>query len=64
MAEKLVKDNPVVGVKAPREKREVGSTIKYLSQEELQQVFDSVAPTYKIRGDKTKIATISANSKI
>ena len=54
LAEKLVKDNPVVGVKAPREKREVGSTIKYLSQEELQQIFDSVAPTYKIRGDKTK----------
>ncbi|MDJ0592628.1 MAG: site-specific integrase [Pleurocapsa sp. MO_226.B13] len=52
--EKLVKDNPVIGVKAPREKREVGSTIKYLTQEELQQVFDSVAPTYKIRGDRTK----------
>lgn len=53
LAEKLVKNNPVVGVKAPREKREVGSTINYLTQEELQQVFDSVAPTYKIRGDKT-----------
>ena len=53
LAEKLVKDNPVVGVKAPREKREVGSTINYLSLEELQQIFDSVAPTYKIRGDKT-----------
>ena len=54
LADKLVKDNPVVGVKAPREKREVASTIKYLTEEELQQVFDSVAPTYKIRGDKTK----------
>ena len=54
LAERLVKDNPVVGVKAPREKREVGSTIKYLTQKELQQMFDSVAPTYKIRGDKTK----------
>ena len=53
LAKKLVKDNPVVGVKAPREKREVGSTINYLSLKELQQVFDSVAPTYKIRGDKT-----------
>ena len=53
LAEKLVKDNPVVGVKAPREKREVGSTIKYLTEEELQQIFDSVAPTYKIRGDQT-----------
>ena len=54
LADKLVKDNPVVGVKAPREKREVASTIKYLTEEELQQIFDSVAPTYKIRGDKTK----------
>ncbi|MCC0178455.1 tyrosine-type recombinase/integrase [Waterburya agarophytonicola K14] len=54
LAQKLVKDNPVIGVKAPREKREVASTIKYLTEEELQQVFDSVAPTYKIRGDKTK----------
>ena len=53
LADKLVKDNPVVGVKAPREKREIGSTVKYLTQEELQQVFDGVAPTYKIRGDKT-----------
>ena len=53
LAEKLVKDNPVIGVKAPREKREVASTIKYLTQSELQQIFDSVAPTYKIRGDKT-----------
>ena len=53
LAEKLVKDNPSIGVKAPREKREVASTVKYLTEEELQQVFDSVAPTYKIRGDKT-----------
>ena len=52
LADKLVKDNPTLGVKAPREKREVGSTIKYLTQEELQQVFDNVAPTLKIRGDK------------
>ena len=54
LADKLVKDNPAIGVKAPREKREVASTIKYLTQEELQQIFDSVAPTYKIRGDKIK----------
>ncbi len=53
LAQKLVKDNPVLGVKAPRERREVGSTINYLSLEELQQIFDSVAPTYKIRGDNT-----------
>ena len=52
LGEKLVKDNPVVGVKAPREKREVGSTIKYLTEEELQQVFDTIAPALKIRGDK------------
>ena len=54
LADKLVKDNPVIGVKAPREKREVGSTIKYLTQEELQQIFDRIAPTYKIRGDKIR----------
>ena len=53
LAQRLVKDNPVIGVKAPREKREVGSTINYLSIEELQQVFDRIAPTLKIRGDKT-----------
>lgn len=53
LAKKLVKDNPVVGVKAPREKREIGSTINYLSLEELQQLIDSVLPVYKIRGDKT-----------
>ena len=33
LAAKLVKDNPVVEVKAPRDKREVGSTIKYLTEE-------------------------------
>ena len=54
LAEKLVKENPVIGVKAPREKREVGSTINYLSLSELQQIFNSVAPTYKIRGDNTR----------
>ena len=53
LAEKLVKENPVVGVKAPREKREVGSTINYLSLEELQQLIDSILPTYKIRGENT-----------
>ena len=52
LGEKLIKDNPVVGIKAPREKREVGSTIKYLTEEELQQVFDTIAPALKIRGDK------------
>ena len=53
LAQKLVKDNPVIGVKAPRERREVGSTINYLSLEELQQIFNRIAPTLKIRGDKT-----------
>ena len=53
LAAKLVKSNPVIGVKAPREKRRVGSTINYLTQSELQQVFDSIVPTYKIREDKT-----------
>ena len=54
LADKLVKDNPVIGVKAPREKRKIGSTINYLSIEELQQIFNRIAPTYKIRGDETK----------
>ena len=54
LADKLVKDNPVVGVKPPRERREVGSTINYLSLEELQRIFDRIAPTLKIRGDRTR----------
>jgi integrase/recombinase XerD len=53
LAEKLVKDNPALSVKAPREKREVGSTINYLTLEELQQLIDSILPTYKIRGENT-----------
>lgn len=53
LAQRLVKVNPVVGVKAPREKREIGSTINYLSLEELQQLIDSVLPVYKIRGENT-----------
>lgn len=52
-ADKLVKENPAIGVKAPREKREVGSTINYLSLEELQQLIDSILPTLKIRGENT-----------
>ena len=54
LAQELVKNNPVIGVKAPKEKREVGSTIKYLTEEELQKIFDRIAPTLKIRGDKIK----------
>jgi len=53
LADKLVKDNPALSVKAPREKREVGSTINYLSLEELQQLIDSILPTLKIRGENT-----------
>ncbi|MEO0011623.1 MAG: hypothetical protein RLZZ535_12 [Cyanobacteriota bacterium] len=53
LAEKLVKDNPALSVKAPREKREVGSTINYLTLEELQQLIDSILPTLKIRGENT-----------
>ncbi|MGL5833701.1 MAG: tyrosine-type recombinase/integrase [Waterburya sp.] len=59
LADKLVKENPVVGVKAPREKRSVGSTINYLSLEELQQLIDSILPTYKIRGKEiTKVQVL------
>lgn len=45
---KLVKSNPVLGVKPPRDKREVGDTLNYLSQEELQQLISSVLPERKI----------------
>lgn len=59
LADKLVKENPVIGVKAPREKREIGSTINYLSLEELQQLIDSVLPVYKIRGkNNTKVQVL------
>jgi integrase/recombinase XerD len=59
LADKLVKENPALGVKAPREKREVGSTINYLSLEELQQLIDSILPTYKIRGKEiTKVQVL------
>ena len=59
LAQKLVKDNPVVRVKAPREKREIGSTINYLSLSELQQLIDSVLPIYKIRGERiTKVQVL------
>ncbi|PSB08446.1 integrase [Pleurocapsa sp. CCALA 161] len=51
LAEKLVKENPVLGVKAPKDKREVGGTINYLRLEELQQLIDSILPIYKIRGE-------------
>lgn len=42
VAESLVAFNPVVGVKAPKEKRILGSTIKSLSEEQLQQVMNLV----------------------
>ncbi|NJL51152.1 MAG: tyrosine-type recombinase/integrase [Hydrococcus sp. SU_1_0] len=59
LAQKLVKDNPVIGVKAPKEKREIGSTINYLSLEELQQLIDSILPIYKIRGERiTKVQVL------
>jgi integrase/recombinase XerD len=59
LAGKLVKDNPAMEVKAPRDKREVGSTINYLSLEELQQLIDGILPTYKIRGENiTKVQVL------
>ena len=39
----LVESNPVLGIKAPKEKRVVGSTIKYLTLEQLQQVINSIS---------------------
>ena len=53
LSAKLVKSNPVVGVKAPRDKREVGSTLNFLSQEELQQLIDNVLPIRKIGGENS-----------
>ena len=53
LSAKLVKSNPVEGVKAPRDKREVGSTLNFLSQEELQQLMDNVLPMRKIGGEKS-----------
>ena len=49
----LVKFNPVEGVKAPRDKREVGSTLNFLSQEELQQLIDSILPIRKIGSENS-----------
>jgi integrase/recombinase XerD len=42
VAESLVTFNPVLGVKAPKEKRVLGSTIKSLSEKQLQQLMDLV----------------------
>ena len=53
LGSKLVKENPTMGVKAPREKREIGSTINFLTMEELQQLINQILPTAKIRGKNT-----------
>ena len=39
----LVESNPVLGIAAPKEKRQVGSTIKYLTLKQLQQVINSIS---------------------
>ena len=54
LSAKLVKSNPVEGVKAPRDKREVGSTLNFLSQEELQQLMDNVLPMRKIGSEHSQ----------
>lgn len=48
----LVKENPAIGVKAPKEKRELNSTTNYLSEFQLQQLFNCIAPNVKNRGNK------------
>ena len=53
LSAKLVKSNPIEGVKAPRDKREVGSTLNFLSQEELQQLIDNILPIRKIGGENS-----------
>lgn len=54
LSEGLVKSNPVMGVKAPRDKREVGSTLNFLSLEELQQLIDSILPMRKIGSENSQ----------
>ena len=51
---KLVKDNPTIGVKAPRDKREIGSTLNFLTQGELQQLIDLILPLRKIGGENSR----------
>ncbi len=59
VGESLVKENPVIGVTAPRDKREIGSTLNYLSQEELQQLIAQILPIRKIGGeDSLKIQVL------
>ncbi|MGL4879584.1 MAG: tyrosine-type recombinase/integrase, partial [Waterburya sp.] len=53
LTEKLVKENPTIGVKAPRDKREVGSTLNFLTVLELQQLIDSILPIRKIGEENT-----------
>jgi integrase/recombinase XerD len=53
LAAKLVSENPTLGVKAPRDKREIGSTINYLTLDELQQLIDSILPIRKIGSENT-----------
>jgi site-specific recombinase XerD len=53
LAKKLVKENPTIGVKAPRDKREVGSTLNFLTLKELQQLIDSILPLRKIGEENT-----------
>ncbi len=50
---KLVRENPAIGVKAPRDKREIGSTLNFLSQEELQELIAHILPTRKIGAENT-----------
>ena len=49
----LVLSNPAEGVSAPKEKRIVGSTIKYLTIEQLQQVMNLIEPKGKTPGKQT-----------
>ena len=59
VGESLVKENPAIGVKAPRDKREIGSTLNYLSQEELQQLIEQILPIRKIGSeDSLKIQVL------
>ena len=50
---KLIRENPTIGVRAPRDKREIGSTLNFLSQEELQELIAHILPMRKIGSENS-----------
>ncbi len=58
LGEMLVQKNPARDVKPPRERREVGSSINYLSEEELQLLIDSVEAVNKTPGKSVSLVQL------